>query len=125
MILYNIKFHPLAGFPGPLARAGVHFVGQYSEFTGNETRDLKALHDKYGDVVRISPDSLSFNTAQAAKGTSYASYGLVYHTNSPIDIYGLRHDKQQMPKDQNFYGKGTDGVASLMSSLFSCARCLH
>ena len=73
VMLYNIKFHPLAGFPGPLARAGVHFVGQYSEFTGNEIRDLKSLHDKYGDVVRIYPDSLSFNTAQAAKGASYAT----------------------------------------------------
>lgn len=83
VMLYNIELHPLAGFPGPLARAGVHFVGQYSEFTGNEIRDLKALHDKYGDVVRIYPDSLSFNTAQAAKDASYATYGLVSHTDNP------------------------------------------
>lgn len=44
------------------------------------------MHDKYGDTVRISPNSLSFNSAQALR-----------------DIYGQRVGKKQIPKDKDFY----------------------
>lgn len=32
--------------------------------------NTKAMHDKYGEVVRVSPDTLSFTTAQAWQGKS-------------------------------------------------------
>jgi len=47
---------------------------------------MKKLHDRYGNVVRIAPDVLSFNTAQAWK-----------------DICGIAAHKRQVPKDFKFY----------------------
>ena len=37
-------------------------------FSGNALIETQKLHDEYGPVVRIMPDALSFNTAQAWKG---------------------------------------------------------
>jgi signal peptidase I len=72
IIVYNICFHPLAKFPGPVSRAGVHAVDYWHLFKGSQPRNVKELHGKYGDVVRIRPDSLTFNTASAWKGKNIA-----------------------------------------------------
>ena len=50
-------------------------------YIGIEPFTTKKFHDEYGHVVRINPNTLSFNTAQAWK-----------------DIYCLRPGKVQMPK---------------------------
>lgn len=68
--MYDVFFHPLAKFPGPKFRGAFRFLALVEEIQGTQARNIKALHDKYGPVVRISPDSLSFNTAQAWKGVS-------------------------------------------------------
>lgn len=68
-ILYNIFLHPLAKFPGPLLRSGLYVFNYWEELRGVQAKKALALHDRYGPVVRIGPDSLSFNTANAWKGT--------------------------------------------------------
>ncbi|KAI1420447.1 cytochrome P450 monooxygenase [Xylaria sp. FL1777] len=58
--IYNLFFHPLAGYPGPLlSRASTLW---YSRALGKGTiaQDLLAVHEKYGDTVRITPDEISF-----------------------------------------------------------------
>lgn len=45
--------------------------------------DLKELHDQYGDVVRIAPDELSYNSAQAWKDI----YGRNKQPNGEIALY--------------------------------------
>jgi hypothetical protein len=55
-------------------------------FKGSSVRETKAFHDKYGGVVRIAPDHLSFNTARAFK-----------------DIYGNRPGKKQLQKDEEWF----------------------
>jgi hypothetical protein len=67
-VFYNLYFHPLAKFPGPASRTGVHAGDYWHLFKGSHPRSVKELHDQYGDVVRIRPDSLTFNTAGAWKG---------------------------------------------------------
>lgn len=59
----------------------------------------KDLHDQYGDVVRISPTQLSYNTAGAWK-----------------DIYGHRVGKTQLEKDPNFYFKQKEGPSIFISN---------
>ena len=68
-ILYNIFLHPLAKFPGPLLRSGFYIFNYWEELRGVQAKKALALHNRYGPVVRIGPDSLSFNTANAWKGT--------------------------------------------------------
>ncbi|OCL06611.1 cytochrome P450 [Glonium stellatum] len=82
VVTYNIFFHPLAKFPGPTVRAAFSFPGIYRWWKGNSHRKVQELHEKYGNVVRIAPDTLSFIGVQAWK-----------------DIYGFRPGKSQIPKD--------------------------
>lgn len=57
----------------------------YKIWSGDMPQTVKLLHDKYGPVVRIAPNELSFIESQAWK-----------------DIYG-HHGSYEMPKDPNFY----------------------
>jgi cytochrome P450 len=79
---YNLFFHPLAKFPGPRLNAMSPLPGIYSLLRGRLPLDNKLLHDKYGSVVRVSPNELAFNSAQ-----------------SWDDIYGHRQGRPNMHKD--------------------------
>jgi len=82
--IYNLYFHPLAGFPGPKL-AAVSDIFYAKTFAGGyATQTLRALHEKYGDVVRWAPDELSFSSSAAWK-----------------DIYNPRKDT--FLKDPKFY----------------------
>ncbi|MCJ1327900.1 hypothetical protein MMC10_004575 [Thelotrema lepadinum] len=85
-VTYNVFFHPLAKFPGPPLRTGSWFVELWYFFAGTQVWEEHTLHEKYGPVVRVSPDSLSFSTAQAWK-----------------DIAGTRANKGQLMKDPAMY----------------------
>ncbi|MCJ1420842.1 hypothetical protein MMC32_007201 [Xylographa parallela] len=70
--VYNIYLHPLAAFPGPRFAAATKFPVAYAAVSGNLPRWLHSLHTTYAsDVVRTSPDELSF-TAPAAWHDMYA-----------------------------------------------------
>jgi len=65
-VIYNLYLHPLSKFPGPklaaisnIRQSVIWIVG------GRYPHDLHNLHKKYGDVVRIAPNELSFSTAQS------------------------------------------------------------
>lgn len=80
--VYNLILHPLAKFPGPLLWRISPIPSVISLLRGRIAFDYKVLHDKYGPVVRVMPNELSFNTAKAWD-----------------DIYGHRVGLQNMDKD--------------------------
>ena len=57
------------------------------------------MHDKYGDVIRIGPDELSFNDPAAWN-----------------DIYGYRTGKGEFMKDPTFYNVTSSGKLSIIGS---------
>ncbi|KAI6371105.1 hypothetical protein MCOR25_004039 [Pyricularia grisea] len=65
IFIYNIWFHPLAAFPGPLMYRAFDSFKVYQQLTGNINHCLHEAHEKYGDVVRIAPWQLSYTTATA------------------------------------------------------------
>jgi cytochrome P450 len=70
--------------------------------TGRLIEYISKLHEDYGDVVRISPDELSFANPQAWR-----------------DIYGrgLKADKgSPPPKDWGWYGKSPNGFQSILTT---------
>lgn len=81
-IVYRLYFHPLAKFPGPKLNAISSLPGIHSLLRGRLPLDNKKLHEKYGPVVRVSPNELAFNSAQAWE-----------------DIYGHRQGRPNMHKD--------------------------
>nr|BAL05112.1 cytochrome P450 [Phanerodontia chrysosporium] len=71
-VVYRISpFHPLANYPGPLAAKISKLYLAYLTAKGRAHEDVRALHSKYGDVVRIGPNELSFNRSDAIQ-TIYA-----------------------------------------------------
>lgn len=65
-----IYFHPLAKLPGLKLWAAFAFPRYRQMVVGTESAKIKSLHDKYGDVVRISANSLSFCSSPAWHGKS-------------------------------------------------------
>ena len=97
-IIYTLFFHPLRKYPGPLlARSSRLWYTWY--FTRGQLHvACHEAHKKYGDVVRIAPDELSYIAAPAWK-----------------DIYGQRPGKAEMAKDSTFYGNVLSTGSLLMA----------
>ncbi|KAI1329518.1 isotrichodermin C-15 hydroxylase [Xylariaceae sp. FL0255] len=59
-IIYNVYFHPLASFPGPLLRRMSRVPWTLALLRGSVVFDAAELHRKYGPVVRTAPNELAF-----------------------------------------------------------------
>lgn len=94
--LYDVFLGPLSKFPGPKLRAFTKIPSILTQWKGDESTVLPALHAKYGPVVRIAPREISYAVGAEANR----------------DING---HKQQIPKDMTeFYFiplNGTPGIA--------------
>ncbi|KAK1233759.1 hypothetical protein PQX77_003076 [Marasmius sp. AFHP31] len=65
-ILYRLSpWHPLASYPGPLICKITKFKGAFVSRRGKQHIYHQRLHEKYGDVVRIGPNELSFVNVNA------------------------------------------------------------
>ncbi|EON67359.1 hypothetical protein W97_06612 [Coniosporium apollinis CBS 100218] len=81
-VVYRLYFHPLAKFPGPRLNALSSIPGIYWLLKGRLPFVNHELHKRYGPIVRVSPNELSFASAQAWE-----------------DIYGHRQGQKNMHKD--------------------------
>ncbi|KAJ5194291.1 hypothetical protein N7491_001628 [Penicillium cf. griseofulvum] len=83
VVLYRVYLHPLAKFPGWKLHAASALPCAYSMVKGRLPFQNRVLHEIYGPVIRISPNELSFNSAQAWE-----------------DIYGFKSaGHSQLPRD--------------------------
>lgn len=65
--LYRLLFHPLARIPGPFLAKVTRFW-HTKQYASGQWHDISLeLHRKYGPVVRIAPDEVSFVDAEALK----------------------------------------------------------
>lgn len=96
--VYNLFFHPLRKFPGPKLNAMSPLPGIIALMQGRLPLENKKLHDKYGSVVRVSPNELAFNSVGAWE-----------------DIYGHRPGHPNMHKDPIHVGsvEAVQGVTTL------------
>ncbi|KIX92471.1 uncharacterized protein Z520_11791 [Fonsecaea multimorphosa CBS 102226] len=78
VIVYRLYFHPLAAYPGPLLGRVTHWYGVYHASRGDNHLNVYNLHKKYGEIVRIAPNLVTINNAQAIK-----------------DIYGVNRNVQK------------------------------
>jgi hypothetical protein len=75
-IIYPFYTSPLANVPGPKLNAMTKWYQVYIDFTKKRTLYIHSLHEKYGPVVRIGPNELSFTGEEPMKviygaGTSF------------------------------------------------------
>ncbi|RYP62235.1 hypothetical protein DL769_007389 [Monosporascus sp. CRB-8-3] len=66
-IIYSLYLHPLSKYPGPRLWAITRIPYAFYLQKGRLPQTVKALHDKYGTIVRIAPDELSFTEGSAWK----------------------------------------------------------
>ena len=66
-LVYNVYFHPLRKYPGPIGARASQWWRIYIELWKKEsmTEVLRRLHEQYGDVVRTAPDELHFANPKA------------------------------------------------------------
>ncbi|KAL6915492.1 hypothetical protein FSST1_006987 [Fusarium sambucinum] len=92
IVVFNVFFHPLAHFPGPLLARSSLLWRIYHSMGGRFHLAIQKQHSQLGPVVRISPNELSFSSVQSWK-----------------DIYGHTTQKgHTMVKSEfyNMYGSG-------------------
>jgi cytochrome P450 len=65
-LTYVHFLHPLSSYPGPWICRFTRLWKVYSVYCGHTERDFIALHRKYGPIVRVAPNELSFNSPDAA-----------------------------------------------------------
>ncbi|KAI1849772.1 hypothetical protein JX265_008110 [Neoarthrinium moseri] len=86
-VVYNVLFHPLRSFPGPISHRISNVPRAIQMMRGHLPFHVADLHREYGPVVRIAPDELAFSDPQAWK-----------------DIYGHRAPGQEeFAKHKGFY----------------------
>ncbi|KAL6407021.1 hypothetical protein AUP68_09842 [Ilyonectria robusta] len=75
-IVYYTFFHPLAKYPGPAIAKFTNLWKAYQLWSLHMPETLTQLHDKYGEVVRVGPNDLSFNGGKASAQIYKAGRGL-------------------------------------------------
>ncbi|KAK3693167.1 cytochrome P450 [Podospora appendiculata] len=86
-IIYNLYLHPLRHYPGPRSWAATQIPYLRAWLSGRAMFVIADLHTRYGEVVRVAPNRLSYNSPQA------------WH-----DIRGHRKSGQgENGKDADFY----------------------
>ena len=90
--IYNLYFHPLSKFPGPKLWAASRLPFVFNLSTGRLAKRERQLHEKYGEIIRLTPDEVSFASEQAWN-----------------DIYALRRGHKRAVRDKAFYLGEFDG----------------
>ncbi|KIX06902.1 uncharacterized protein Z518_04878 [Rhinocladiella mackenziei CBS 650.93] len=98
---------PLTKLPGPKYTAITSIVLKYQEFTHARRPYVHALHEKYGPVVRLAPNEVSFATADAVKEI-YMSGGSGYDKTPFYTLFmqfGTRTLFSTLPRTAHSYMK--------------------
>ncbi|KAI1830212.1 hypothetical protein DTO006G1_8639 [Penicillium roqueforti] len=85
-VIYNVYFHPLSRFPGPLEHKISRLPYVYRSIRGTLPFDMLEMHQQYGNIVRIAPDELAFS-----------------HPDAWQDIMGHHKGKTEFSKADWFY----------------------
>lgn len=65
--IYRVYFHPLSKFPGPKLHAATRIPSIIAILKGTRHEMYENLHQKYGPIVRVNHDELSFTHPDAWK----------------------------------------------------------
>jgi benzoate 4-monooxygenase len=67
IIIYNVFFHPLRSIPGPPLAKVSKAWSRYGNLKGHKSHRIHAAHQRYGSVVRVAPNELSFSSPDAVR----------------------------------------------------------
>ncbi|KAK0640554.1 cytochrome P450 monooxygenase [Cercophora newfieldiana] len=86
-MVYNVYFHPLRHYPGPKLWAASILPYTYNWLARSTYSSISRLHARYGDVVRVAPNRLSYIHPDAWNDIrGHRKMGEGEHTKDP-DFY--------------------------------------
>lgn len=98
-VVYNLFFHPLRKYPGPLLWRATGVPYDYYHYNGKLNHRLRDIHLKYGETVRVNPGTLSFASEQAIK-----------------DVWSHRPGHAEFPKDPRLTQKPPNGIYNILNA---------
>ncbi|KAI4200445.1 MAG: hypothetical protein LQ350_003893 [Teloschistes chrysophthalmus] len=98
-VVYSLQFGPLAKYPGPRLWAISRIPYVWNLAKGSLTQRTKELHDRYGPVVRIASNELSFIDGKAWQ-----------------DIYAHGQGRPAFPKNPLWLVLGHNGIRSIVNA---------
>ncbi|KAK0627366.1 isotrichodermin C-15 hydroxylase [Immersiella caudata] len=102
-VIYNLFFHPLRDFPGPILQSASSLPWAWQNFSGEQAFHTQRLHEKYGPVVRITPNHLSFTDASSWRDI----YG---------HLIGHKSGAQEMTKHRSLVNSIDDVPTSILNA---------
>ncbi|KAI4730065.1 putative P450 monooxygenase, partial [Aureobasidium sp. EXF-10728] len=104
-VIYTIFLHPLSNVPGPWYLAASRLPYIRHSLNGTLLSWMQELHEKYGEIVRYSPNEVSVISGK---------------DNPWQEIYGFRTGKQKhtgsFEKDPVWYPTPMDGIPHLIAA---------
>jgi cytochrome P450 len=120
VIIYNVFFHPLRRFPGPLFAAATPLPVMFHRIKGEITTYTKAQHDRYGSIVRVAPNELSFIDPNAWKDI-YGHRTAANKGNCPKDFAAIGQDFYTKPGEPSGIIRADDAAHAIQRRLVSHA----
>ncbi|CAG8422584.1 unnamed protein product [Penicillium salamii] len=122
-ILYSVYLHPLRHIPGPKSWIVFPILRHISAIRGCLDTDIRDFHTKYGPVVRVTHDEVSFISPDAWKeiyGHGHQQLPKVLSSASnPMDIIGSNdadHTRYRKALSHAFSAKGLQAQEPLLNS---------
>ncbi|KAI1958160.1 hypothetical protein LOZ58_005275 [Ophidiomyces ophidiicola] len=119
--IYNVYFHPLRSYPGPwLSKATrLHYI--YHQLTGDLPYQTKLWHDTYGEVVRIAPDELSYNSSRAYQDihgevSPKAAILCSVLMGCTFAVWRSKDMKSGLEKDKTWYSQSINSVPVIVTA---------
>ncbi|KAM7213239.1 cytochrome P450 [Rhypophila decipiens] len=99
-IIYNLYLHPLSRIPGPPAWCASRLPFVLSLVRGTIVHDFERLHRKYGPILRVAPDEVTFAQPEAWN-----------------DIFLPRQDQKPFLKDRLWWSRQPGQPDNLLSAI--------
>ncbi|KAI4952609.1 hypothetical protein J4E91_003081 [Alternaria rosae] len=114
--VYNVFFHPLARFPGPWWATATYLAEFYYDVLqgGQYLKKVIQMHEKYGPLVRVNPDHLSFNDPFFYTKV-YSSGG--QKTNKHPELSQIAATSVISTKDHDLHRRRRGYIANLFSKM--------
>ncbi|CAK4034465.1 cytochrome P450 [Lecanosticta acicola] len=117
---YRLLVHPLARFPGPRLWAASRLPWIRSTVRGTIVKDLQELHDRFGPVVRVAPDELSYIDSQAVAPIYQSAPEMPkdpmhlppFHNGAAPGILAADHEHHRRYRRALAYGFSDQGIKS-------------
>ncbi|KAM3418417.1 hypothetical protein BST61_g4406 [Cercospora zeina] len=101
---YNLLLHPCRKIPGPFFCRMTILPNLYHNWKGDKHLVVEALHEQYGEIVRIEPNFISImspNSVQSIYGTG-SQWGKGYYISIGVPGWAMHRNEKVFPEPRVF-----------------------